>query len=113
MESMQECLLKYRLRLRQLLYEAGVMSNPGVMDDWILDRLAEVMRDPLKGRTYVLEYSPNCPSPYMVRLVGREMERIDKLPVWESRDAIGYGQSFREAATAALKAQAEQNAQKK
>lgn len=54
--------------------------------------------------TYVTEHSPNCQSPYMVRMVGRVNGKavIDKLPPDESKDAIGYGQTFEEAATSAL-----------
>jgi len=36
--------LMYRRRLRQLLYEAGVPSNPAVTDEWILDRVTELVK---------------------------------------------------------------------
>lgn len=34
--------VKYRQRLRELLFWAGVPSNPGVTDDWVLDRVSDV-----------------------------------------------------------------------
>lgn len=46
METFEKCLLKYRTRLRQILAGAGVASNPGVEDDWILDRIAELIPGP-------------------------------------------------------------------
>lgn len=43
MQTTEECLLLYRHRLRQLLYQHGVMSNPAVDDVWILDRIEELV----------------------------------------------------------------------
>jgi hypothetical protein len=62
------------------------------------------MLDPFAGYTYVTEHSPNCPSPYMVRMVGTANGKgvIDRLPHPLSKDAIGYGQTFEEAASKAL-----------
>lgn len=42
MQTFAECLLMYRQRLRQILWEAGVPSNPAVDDSWILDRVKEL-----------------------------------------------------------------------
>ena len=44
MESFEECLLKYRMTLRQELARAGVPSNPGVTDDWLLEKVVELIR---------------------------------------------------------------------
>lgn len=41
--SFEEALVRYRQHLRQLLYEQGVMSNPGVDDDWIILKLRELL----------------------------------------------------------------------
>jgi hypothetical protein len=62
------------------------------------------MSDSFSQYTYVTEHSPNCPSPYMVRMVGRANGQgvIDKLHPLVSNDAIGYGQTFEEAAGEAL-----------
>jgi hypothetical protein len=43
MQTLEECLLMYRHRLRTALYKAGVPSNPGVTDEWILDRVDELI----------------------------------------------------------------------
>jgi hypothetical protein len=43
MQTSEECLLMYRHRLRQLLHQEGIPSNPGVDDAWILDRLEELV----------------------------------------------------------------------
>ena len=45
MESFEECLLKYRQTLIRLLYRAGVPSNPGVTDDWILLQVARLIQN--------------------------------------------------------------------
>ena len=42
----EACVVKYRHRLRQVLAGAGVRSNPAVDDDWILDRIAELIPGP-------------------------------------------------------------------
>lgn len=62
------------------------------------------MQDQFAEYTYVTEHSPNCLTPYMVRMVGKGKGMIDKLPPSESKDAIGYGQTFEEAASNALQA---------
>jgi hypothetical protein len=43
MQSIEECLLLYRHTLRRLLFEAGIPSNPGVTDDWILEEISKVV----------------------------------------------------------------------
>lgn len=43
MQSCEECLLMYRLTLRNALFRAGVASNPGVTDDWILEEVLKKM----------------------------------------------------------------------
>ncbi len=60
------------------------------------------MKDDFSKYPYVTEHSPSCPSPYMVRMTGKGQGKIDKLHPDDSKDAIGYGQSFEEAATSAL-----------
>jgi hypothetical protein len=62
----------------------------------------------LKETTYVVEHSPRCPKPYLVRLVGAEKGCIDKLPRWKTADALGYGQTLDEAAEKAFEAQERQ-----
>lgn len=52
----------------------------------------------LRRETFAVEYNPNCPSPYLVRLVGKGVGQITH----DNRDARGYGQTLREAAIAAL-----------
>lgn len=49
------------------------------------------------SKTFVLEHNPNCPSPFMIRFVGKGKGVIDKLPPGQSRDRIGYGQTIKEA----------------
>ncbi len=64
---------------------------------------------PLLERTHCVEYSPNCPSRWLVRLPGRSAV-IDKLPYLGmdrarmTADALGFGSTLEEAATAAIKA---------
>lgn len=110
MESFEECLLKYRQKLRQALGRIGIATNPGITDDQLLAKVVALVQqagkpDPFSSYTYVVEHSPNCLSPYMVRMAGsvNGAAVIDKLPPKESRDAIGYGQTFDAAAKDALR----------
>lgn len=62
-------------------------------DDDILAAMAK--------QTYRTEHSPNCPSPYLVRIVGCGI--LDGLPKGQTNDIIGYGRTFVEAASKALR----------
>ncbi|MBU6388682.1 hypothetical protein KGQ72_02330 [Patescibacteria group bacterium] len=57
----------------------------------------------LKQQTFVIEHNPNCPMPFLIRLVAPGTGYIDKLPPGETRDALGYGRTEKEAATRAFK----------
>lgn len=48
--------------------------------------------------TFCVEYCPNCPSRWLMRLPGYHRGVIDKKPAGESTDAMGYGKSLVEAA---------------
>lgn len=52
----------------------------------------------LEKLTFVVEHNPNCPMPFMVRLVGHYRGMIDHLPFKDSKDCIGYGKTLDEAA---------------
>jgi hypothetical protein len=54
----------------------------------------------LNKSTYVVEHNPNCPSPYLVRLPGRQ-GFIDKL-FGKSGDISAYGKTLTEAASGAF-----------
>ncbi len=65
----------------------------------------------LGKHTYRLEHSPNCPSQYLVRLVGWGKGKIDGEPIWhplmqkstvQTEDAYGYGKTLEAAAEAAF-----------
>ncbi len=64
----------------------------------------------LEKTTYVLEHSPSCPSPYLVRLIGAQKGRLDKLPAGRTADVLGYGRTLEDAATKAFVAQEAQDA---
>ncbi len=53
----------------------------------------------LAMETYMIEHNPNCPMPYLVRLVTPGSATLDRRPVQElTSDTIGYGKSLGEAA---------------
>lgn len=62
----------------------------------------------LLEKTHVVEYSPNCKRQFMVRLCGYGKPHIDRLPVHESKNAIGFGSTLRDAAEQALKVYSDQ-----
>ena len=57
----------------------------------------------LSQMTYVVEHSPNCSLRFLVRLAGKGAGQIDKKPVKQTEDILGYGQTFEEAAFEALR----------
>ncbi len=63
-----------------------------------MDSVAE-----LEVHTYVIEYNPNCRRRYLVRLVALGAGYIDKLPPGETKDALGYGRTLKEAAAKAFR----------
>jgi len=40
MESIESCLLKYRHAIREMLFDAGVVTNLGIADNQLLDHLS-------------------------------------------------------------------------
>ncbi len=60
----------------------------------------------LREHTYAIEHNPNCPKPYLVRLVGAP-GMLDGKPVRETEDHLGYGTTLKEAAVEALRNKAE------
>ena len=46
--------------------------------------------------THAVQYNPNCPMPFMVRLVGKA-GRLDHKPTQETEDCCGYGKTLAEA----------------
>lgn len=67
------------------------------------DQPADFVPAWLKRKTFRVEYNPNCPSPYLVRLVAKQKYRI----TGEKTDACGYGKTLQQAAENARKAQGE------
>ena len=65
----------------------------------------------LRGKTFVLEYCPNCPKRYLVRVAG-DSAIIDRKPYRGTnkdeltKDCLGFGHTLQEAATIALADQA-------
>ena len=57
----------------------------------------------LQQQTHIIEYNPNCHKPYLVRLVAPGTGYIDKLSPRETKDALGYGRTLKEAATRAFR----------
>ncbi len=62
----------------------------------------------LNKLTYAVQHSPNCPSPFLVRLIGRGQVMLDYKLASETKDICGYGTTLRQAEGKALKARAEQ-----
>jgi len=56
----------------------------------------------LNKETYVVQHNPNCPSPFLVRLVGPESGIIDMKYYDETKDILGFGKTLEEAAHAAF-----------
>jgi hypothetical protein len=56
----------------------------------------------LRQFTYAIQHSPNCPYPFLVRLVGPGAGRLDLLQSDDTKDIRGYGKTERLAARKAL-----------
>lgn len=67
-------------------------TTPGdVVPPWLLEK------------TFAVQYCPNCPKPWLVRLVGFGSGSLDNKPYQhgQTRDALGFGKTCEEAALAA------------
>jgi len=56
----------------------------------------------LCGMTFVLQHNPNCPSPFLVRLVGEGRGMIDLLSPERTKDRLYYGKTLEEAVNRAV-----------
>lgn len=61
----------------------------------------------LNKETYIVQHNPNCPSPFLVRLVGPESGVIDLKYYDKTKDVLGFGKTLEEAAQAAFTQQAQ------
>lgn len=54
----------------------------------------------LLKETFAVQHNPNCPNPFLVRLIGHNKGMLDLLAYAprETKDAIGFGKSLAEAA---------------
>lgn len=59
----------------------------------------------LNQKTYAVQHNPNCPSPFLVRLVGPGSSRLDLKCYRETKDILGFGKTMANAARVALKKQ--------
>ena len=66
----------------------------------------------LSEHTYSVLHSPNCPSPFLIRLCGFSRAMIDYDVPKKTHDAFGYGKTFDEAARNAMNMWQEQRAKK-
>ncbi len=60
----------------------------------------------LAGETYMIEHSPNCPMPYLVRVVTPGTGSLDRLHTGQTMDTFAYGHTPEEAAAVALEKKA-------
>ena len=58
--------------------------------------------DRIGSRTYVVQHNPNCPNPYLIRLVGDKAAAIDLQHPAVTQDRLGYGKTLEEAVEQAL-----------
>lgn len=56
----------------------------------------------LRRLVYQVEYSPNCPARYLVRVVTPGTGGLDKLHPSETKDTFAYGETEEEAAAKVL-----------
>ncbi|OGI15528.1 MAG: hypothetical protein A2Z52_00555 [Candidatus Moranbacteria bacterium RBG_19FT_COMBO_42_6] len=62
----------------------------------------ETYVEKLNKVTFSVHHSPNCASPFQVRLIGKSEDRLDNiLDNSKTKDILGFGSSFEEAAQAA------------
>ena len=59
----------------------------------------ETYLEKLKEETFSVHHSPNCASPFQVRLIGKSQGRLDNNPHYsKTKDVLGFGQTLEEAA---------------
>lgn len=52
--------------------------------------------DKLSGLTYAIQHNPNCPSPFLIRLVGKNRSIIDLKYYDETKDQLFFGLTLEE-----------------
>ena len=63
----------------------------------------------LKKQTFAVQYNPNCPRPYLVRLIPKGFGKLDMRFYGafgihgSTNDVLGFGNTLRQAAEKALK----------
>lgn len=71
----------------------------------------------LNRETFSVQHNPNCPSAFLVRLIGRGRATLDMKPYFSApdqsdkltRDALGFGATIHAAAEKAKEARAKQD----
>lgn len=56
----------------------------------------------LRDFTYALQHNPNCPSPYLIRMVGKKVACLDFKPNDMTADRLYFGETLKEAVDRAL-----------
>jgi len=83
----------------------ALATNPApIVTKRLLATLGECQLVPLEIMKIVfhVEYSPACTKPFLVRLMGQGEGKMDKEPAHKTKDVMGYGDTFAEAAEMAL-----------
>lgn len=62
----------------------------------------DVMKE-MNTKTYSVHHNPNCPKPFLVRLIGHGQFELDLKPYGETKDVCGYGKTLVKAGKSALK----------
>lgn len=73
MESTEVCLLKYRHAIREMLFRAGVVTNPGSTDDELLDHLSQKVA----GTSIIWERCGECGARFPHPMTLEAHKRLD------------------------------------
>ncbi len=112
--------LEPRNQVIQFLTRAGIFGKSRGSDREVVDILKGLMEplqngvalQKLEGKTHLIQYSPHCPHPYLIRMVGKGQGKLDLLPYPDSlklsqppftQDIIGSGETFAEAVDAVMR----------
>ncbi len=112
--------LELRNQVIQLLTRAGIFGKSRGSDREVVDTLKGLMEplqdgvalQKLNGKTFIVQYGPHCPHPYLIRMVGRGQGKLDLLPYPDpimlsqppfTQDIIGSGETFAEAVDAVMR----------
>lgn len=87
--------------MKTAMAESEATIRPVALERVVMPLAATIAPEWLLRETFAVQYSPNCPKRFLVRLCGKNAGGLDMKWYDETRDAYGFGDTIAEAANEA------------